>query len=291
MPTPSGDEKRSALAASRGIEATKSVNSLRGTFDRSAERYHRARPGYPERLFGDLIEITGIDERSQLLEIGPGTGKATLPLAERGFSIQGIELGGDLAAVARENLSLYPKVRIEVGEFETFPIEARSCNLVYSATAFHWIRQPEGFQKIATILEPDGHFAEFRHHHVWSEASDDFFQRSQEVYRNFHPKTPSDFRLPLVDEVQTLESVLEASQLFEPPEIRRYAFDVVHSPESYADLLWTFSDHIAMPEPNRSRLIDGIAEVIAKMPGGRAVKSHLVVLHVAKLRDRQPRSI
>jgi len=54
---------------------------LRSTFDEAAELYHRARPGYPAALFDDLAELTSIRPGSRVLEIGPGTGQATLPLA------------------------------------------------------------------------------------------------------------------------------------------------------------------------------------------------------------------
>jgi 16S rRNA A1518/A1519 N6-dimethyltransferase RsmA/KsgA/DIM1 with predicted DNA glycosylase/AP lyase activity len=40
-----------------------------------------------------------------LLEIGCGTGKATAPLARRGFPVTCVELGAQLAAVARRELA------------------------------------------------------------------------------------------------------------------------------------------------------------------------------------------
>lgn len=43
------------------------------------------RPGYPDELFADLVAVTGMDERSSVLEVGCGTGQATLldAIAER----------------------------------------------------------------------------------------------------------------------------------------------------------------------------------------------------------------
>jgi protein-L-isoaspartate O-methyltransferase len=71
---------------------------LRATFDQAAGLYGRARPGYPPALFDDLADLTGIRPGSRVLEIGPGTGQATLPLAERGGRVVAVELGPDLAA-------------------------------------------------------------------------------------------------------------------------------------------------------------------------------------------------
>ena len=58
---------------------------LRETFDQAAEIYHRVRPDYPEALFDDLIVLAGLAPGDRLLEVGCATGKATLPLARRGF--------------------------------------------------------------------------------------------------------------------------------------------------------------------------------------------------------------
>lgn len=64
--------------------------NLKTTFDTVAELYQKARPGYNDELFEKLIELTGISvERSSLLEIGCGTGRATKHLAKYGFKIVG----------------------------------------------------------------------------------------------------------------------------------------------------------------------------------------------------------
>jgi protein-L-isoaspartate O-methyltransferase len=66
---------------------------LRASFDEDAERYDRARPGYPPRLFEDLIELAGLGPGCRLLEVGAGTGKASVPLAVIGCRITAVELG------------------------------------------------------------------------------------------------------------------------------------------------------------------------------------------------------
>src|SRR5437762_2398315 len=72
---------------SRWLPSEEAREPLRRTFDSTAERYDAARPAYPEELFDDLVDLTGLQPGARLLEVGCGTGKATLPLLRRGFSV------------------------------------------------------------------------------------------------------------------------------------------------------------------------------------------------------------
>ena len=94
---------------------------LRQTFDQAADSYDRVRPEYPDELFDDLVALTGVTPGDHLLEVGCATGKATRPLARRGFRITCVELGAGLAAAARVNLAGFPveviqDVYDEIGE-------------------------------------------------------------------------------------------------------------------------------------------------------------------------------
>jgi ubiquinone/menaquinone biosynthesis C-methylase UbiE len=59
------------------------TNEKRATFNQVPELYDAARLRYPDRLFDDLISLSGLPEAGLVLEVGAGTGIATLPLADR----------------------------------------------------------------------------------------------------------------------------------------------------------------------------------------------------------------
>jgi ubiquinone/menaquinone biosynthesis C-methylase UbiE len=102
---------------------------LSRTFDEDAELYDRARPGYPSEVFDDLAKLAGIGPGCRVLEVGAGTGKATSPLAERGCRITAVELGADMAAVARRNLAGFESVEIVTADFETWPLPGEPLRL------------------------------------------------------------------------------------------------------------------------------------------------------------------
>jgi len=74
------------------------VRRLRAGFDRAAEDYQRTRPVCPPQLFDDLVRLAGLEAGDRVIEIGCGTGQATVPLAGRGLAVTAVELGPELAA-------------------------------------------------------------------------------------------------------------------------------------------------------------------------------------------------
>lgn len=135
---------------------------LRATFGEDAERYDRRRPGYPAELFDEFAAAPG----SRVLELGCGTGQATLPLARLGCAIVAVELSVDMAAIARRRLAEFPAVRVVVSAFEDWPLPDERFDLVLSATAFHWLDPDVRMRKAADALRPGGRLALISTHHV-----------------------------------------------------------------------------------------------------------------------------
>jgi SAM-dependent methyltransferase len=249
---------------------------LRATFDEAAELYERARPGYPAALFDDLVALARLRRGDRVLEIGPGTGQATAPLAQRGLAVTGVELGASLAAVATRKLAAYPNVRIEHADIETWTPEQASFDVVVAFTAFHWIDPQTKYERCADLLRRDGTLAVVTTAHVNPEDGDPFFEAVQEAYvaageGRAEPLRPED--------APDLGDEIVASGRFERPEIRRHVYDVEYDADAYIDVLNTYSGHIAMEPERREQLYRDIRRLI----GQRAIrKTYLAILHVAR---------
>lgn len=157
---------------------------LRQTFDTVAVRYHKARPDYPGELYEALTGLARLEpDEDTLLEAGCGTGKATIPLARRGFAITAVELGAGLAAEARRNLAGFPRVTVVNAGFETWrPPAPAMFGLVFAATAWHWIDPSVRYRKAWESLLPGGHLAFWEAAHVFPDGGDPFFREIQNVY-------------------------------------------------------------------------------------------------------------
>lgn len=130
---------------------------LRETFNSAANIYDLSRPSYPDAVVDWILERTQISKESWLLEIGSGTGQATLKFAERGYKIQCIEMGEHLAEILREKGSTLD-IKVDVSTFEAWESITRfKTPLIFSATAFHWIDSSVKYHKSYDLLEENGY--------------------------------------------------------------------------------------------------------------------------------------
>ena len=135
------------------------------SFDKIAELYGQVRRGYPAALFDDLTKLAGLGPDSRILEIGCGTGQATVDLATRAHSVLALDPGAQLIAQAQAQAqtSDIANIQYRVSRFEDFTPAKGGFDLITSAQAWHWVDPAIGFPKAAESLKPGGHFAIFGH--------------------------------------------------------------------------------------------------------------------------------
>ena len=257
---------------------------LRATFDAAAASYAGARPTYPDELIEALVAATGIGPGSRLLEVGCGPGTATLPLARLGCRITAVELGEALAAEARRRLAAYPDVEVVTGAFETWPPADRSFDLVYAATAWHWVDPDVRYQRAHEVLRPGGHLAFWRADHVFPVGGDPFFAEIQEVYDEIGEGVPDDHVYVAPGEQPGQRAEIEASGLFEVTVVRHVDWEKTYDADGYLALLDTFSGHIAMEAGAREHLYAEIRRRLAERPDGLLRRHWGAVLQVARAR-------
>jgi SAM-dependent methyltransferase len=261
---------------------TRDRQLLRETFEAAADRYDQARPDYPDKLFEALMRLTGVQRGAHVLEIGCGTGKATLPLANRGLQVTCIELGAALAAAARRRLGAFPEVEVIHADFESWEPSGRSFDLVVAATAWHWINPDTRYQKARDLLRPGGHLAFWSATHVFPEHGDPFFQEVQGIYDEIGEGLPAGAAFPRPGQVPDDRAEIEGSGLFDEIAVSQFDWELVYDAGGYIALLETFSDHLAMQPAKRERLYGEVRRRLADRPNGRLRRHWGSVLHTAR---------
>jgi SAM-dependent methyltransferase len=255
--------------------------TLRRTFETAADLYDAARPSYPAELFDDLVTLAGLKTGDRLLEIGCATGKATRALLERGFSVVCVEMGAQLAELARRKLAELP-VEVHVEPFETWDGEPETFDLVYAATAWHWVDPGICYRKAHRLLRPGGHLAFWSAMHAFPQGFDPFFAEIQEVYDAIGESHPGEWPPAPPDQVPDEREEIEASGLFEDVDVRRYLSERPYTDEEYIALLDTFSGHISMEAAKRDHLYEEIRQRIGQRPDRRVRRHWYAILHVAR---------
>ncbi len=259
---------------------------LARTFDEVSGHYHESRPTYPDPLFVDLVELAGLRESHRVLEIGCGTGQATIPLAKRGLEITCVELGDQLAAVGRRELRSFPKVEVIAAPFETWQPAVGQFDAVVAFTSLHWIDPSVRYAKTARLLRERGVLGIVNTHHVLPHDGDEFFRDVQADYEAVVPDDPLTIKGgPVAPEmIGDLSEEITASGLFDVVATRRYRWDAVYGAEEYVRLLGTYSNHRAFPVDVRHELLDRIQARIQRRPGMEARKSYLFILDIGRAR-------
>jgi SAM-dependent methyltransferase len=106
-------------------------------------------------FLSELLEGTS----GRLLELGSGTGRLLLPLAERGFGVLGIERSPEMVARMREKPGS-ESIEVRVEDMTSFALEERfDVVLLAYNTLFHLTsqeRQLQCVERAAAHLAPDG---------------------------------------------------------------------------------------------------------------------------------------
>jgi Methyltransferase domain len=107
----------------------------------NAQIYANHRPRYPQRLIDDLCERTITDHAELLIDWGCGTGELTLRMHSHFSQVVAIDVNADVVSLGKDKAleKGIDNVEWRVGKAEELAVAPQSCDLITSASAFHWM--------------------------------------------------------------------------------------------------------------------------------------------------------
>jgi SAM-dependent methyltransferase len=247
-------------------------------FDRVPETYDRVRPVYPEALLDELFRHVG-GQPSRIVEIGPGTGKATGALLTRGVDVTAVEPGPGLAAFLRQKYAGEARLCVVNATFEEAELNP-GFDAVFAATSFHWVDPDVRLRKAHDLLAPGGVIAIAGTNQIASDTDGGYFARSQSVYKRYFPDEDEP-ALPGEDVIPAEFTEIDGSALFSDTELHRYRWDQTYATLDYADLMRSYANMQMMPPGRREALIAELSELIDREYGGEVTRPLVITLTLA----------
>ena len=253
-------------------------DSLGGTFDTAVPLYDKMRPGYPSEIYDTVFDYARIGAGSRAVEVGSGSGQATLPVLKTGCALTAVEYGENFTDMLRDKFRDYEKFGVITGKFEDVPLEADSYDLVFSATAFHWIPEELGYPKVYSILKEGGAFARFANRPQISTDDPALLQEIDGIYDEYYNRyygIESGPRKRFTEDAARDIANIPAKYGFTDIRYHLFRRERVFTAKEYVQLLGTYSDHIAIEESIRKVFFDKIEDAIERHGGSITIDDTL----------------
>jgi SAM-dependent methyltransferase len=201
-----------------------------GGFDLVSSAYDFSRPAYPDCLFQNISpDLT--------LEIGSGSGQATASLLQISKRVDCIEPGINFCRLLRKKFAASGSITIFNKRFEEFTPDVKY-DLVFSASALHWVEKRVAYTKIHECLKSDGRLIA-----VWNQPR--FSDPIYAVIGESIGKVVSDFYIPrgAQEEVSLFEKgfrEFEAQGLFSNCEMKIVCSERAVKKDALVSLIWSY---------------------------------------------------
>lgn len=119
------------------------------SFDRAADVYERARPGYPD----DAVDWLLASGPTEVLDLGAGTGKLTRALVDRVARVHAVDPSPKMLDQLREAV---PAARVATGSAEDIPLPDDAVDAILVAQAWHWVDPARAIPEVRRVLRPGG---------------------------------------------------------------------------------------------------------------------------------------
>lgn len=241
------------------------LKGLEWTFDTVASTYEKLRPGYVEELYRVLFEYIPINEDSNVVEVGSGGGQATEPILRTGCRLTAVEYGEHFSELLRDKFKAYPDFSVITGKFEDTQFQENHFDLVFSASAFHWVPEKIGYEKVFSMLKNGGVFARFANHPYRDKGNPELSNEIDKIYDEYYYKfyNKKNEKVTEYTEEQAKARAMIANKYgFRDIRYELFYRERIFSAKEYIELLGTYSDHIAIEEGVRVKFFSKIEEAI-----------------------------
>jgi SAM-dependent methyltransferase len=211
------------------------------SFGGAAHSYDTHRPRYPDQLIDDLFTFGA----HRVLDVGAGTGIASMQLAERGADVLAVEPDTRMGSIAQEK-----GIPVEIATFEQWEPAGRRFDLVVFAASFHWVDPAVALPKVRDILSTGGRLAL-----IWNRLKPTKPTRAEfdSIYQDYMDGGTRSMN----GKPDDLVPVLAAAGFTSTHQY--YPHNLHYSAEQYIELVFTYSNHLTLAAEKATELRSRLA--------------------------------
>lgn len=181
-----------------------------------------------------------------------GSGLATQPFLETQYHLTGIEPGKYLARLAKDQFQHYNNFTLFQNTLQDYVHRNNSFDLIYAATAFHWIPEEYGYKKVYSLLKSNVVFARFAYHAGRDKKQKSLMDKIQRIYDQYMPQSRRRKEFCKTNAKRLAAIALQYG-------FTNIVYHIYHTTkdftaDTYIELLKTYPNHMALKENNRKKL-------------------------------------
>ncbi len=235
---------------------------LKTAFGSVSSLYEKARTSYPQALIDEIITYSKLQKGSKILDIGCGSGQATLLFAQQGFNVTGLDINSELLSIAKEKCVDNSSVTFELGSFEEIAFPSHSFDAIVCGMAWHWLTPATRYEKAFEVLKKQGTLALF-----WSyqqKEKSQFVQEIGVILEKFGGANagPTGHRVKIIAE-QDYNRLINHPQ-FTSVEKKEFYEIVDFTKERYIDLVLTYAWAQKLSDEQKENLVRDLQEACVK---------------------------
>ena len=254
----------------------------RRLFGSDPAAYDLARPGHAERVYDVLVERCGLEQGTHVLEVGPGTGQATRRLLDLGANPL-VAIEPDPALADHLEGRLDGRVDVRRVALEDADLPANEFDLAVAASSFHWVEEELGLAKIFTAVRPGRWFAMWWTLFGDGDNPDAFIAATSPLLEGLaaSPTRGIEGRPPHALDTEARLGALEVAG-FELGTHELATWNARWDAKGIRALYGTVSPIARLDDAQRTKILDGVAQIAEADFGGRVDRTLRTSLYTAR---------
>ena len=250
-------------------------------FETAALGYSAARPPYPERVYEVLAERCGLGPGTRALDIGSGSGQATIRLLDAGAHVLAVEPSPTLAEELRMT-GARDRLEVITNVFEDIELPDGVFDLVTVATAFHWLDPGRALPMMHRALRAGGWVALWWNVFGDPSVPDAFHEATFPLLSALAPSPSTGHGIPFGLDVDARVRQL-AGNGFTDVAHETMRWELVLDADQTRRLYATYSNIARLGPERRAAVLDGIERIARERFANRVVRDMVTALYTARV--------